>query len=91
MGEVTEVLLDTQWSGGLAPGADVRVIIAPPDGDVPDALVSGLRAWGHQVDVSKRTWSSAQVIVVDPGSGRVTGGSDPRSDGAAVGVGPVAP
>jgi hypothetical protein len=44
VGEVTEVLLDTQWSAGLAPEADVRVVIASPDGDIPEALAAAVNA-----------------------------------------------
>jgi len=43
-GEVTEVLLDSQWSAGLAPGADVKVVIASPDGDIPEALAAAVNA-----------------------------------------------
>ena len=56
----------------------------------PD-VVKALEARGHEVLRSPRTWSAAEVIVVDPESGLQFGGSDPRTDGAAVGVGPVAP
>jgi gamma-glutamyltranspeptidase/glutathione hydrolase len=52
---------------------------------VPVDVVEALRSRGHQVEVSKRNWSSAQAIVVDPASGRHTGGSDPRGDGVALG------
>jgi len=48
-------------------------------------VVEALEARGHRVEVSPRNWSSAQAIVVDPESGRHTGGSDPRSDGLALG------
>jgi gamma-glutamyltranspeptidase/glutathione hydrolase len=48
-------------------------------------VVEALRRRGHQVDVSERNWSSVQAILVDPESGRITGGSDPRSDGLAAG------
>ena len=48
-------------------------------------VVEALRARGHRVEVSERNWSSAQAIVVDPETGRHTGGSDPRSDGLALG------
>jgi gamma-glutamyltranspeptidase/glutathione hydrolase len=51
-------------------------------------VVDALKARGHEVDVSGRRWSSAQSIVVDvdaDGSGLfMTGGSDPRADGAAI-------
>jgi len=48
-------------------------------------VVEALEARGHEVQVSERNWSSAQAIVVDPESGRHYGGSDPRSDGLALG------
>jgi hypothetical protein len=44
VGELTEVLLDTQWSAGLAPEADVRVVIASPDDDIPEALAAAVNA-----------------------------------------------
>jgi gamma-glutamyltranspeptidase/glutathione hydrolase len=49
--------------------------------DVTDALL----ARGHPVEVSTRDWSSAQAIVIDAQSGIHYGGTDPRSDGAALG------
>jgi gamma-glutamyltranspeptidase/glutathione hydrolase len=48
-------------------------------------VIEALRRRGHQVEVSKRNWSKVQAIVVDPASGRHTGGSDPRGDGVALG------
>ena len=50
-----------------------------------EPLGAGLRERGHVVEVADRTWSSAQAIVIDPKSGLHLGGSDPRSDGAALG------
>lgn len=49
-------------------------------------LVEALEKRGHEVVRSPRTWSAAEVIVVDPASGLHLGGSDPRTDGGAVGV-----
>jgi hypothetical protein len=37
-GEETEVLIDTQWAGALAPGAALNVVISTPEGDIPEAL-----------------------------------------------------
>lgn len=51
-----------------------------------DEVVSALEARGHEVERSERTWSAAEVIVVDAASGWHFGGADPRTDGAAVGV-----
>jgi gamma-glutamyltranspeptidase/glutathione hydrolase len=55
---------------------------------LPETIVEGLRERGHEVEVAKRTWSSAQSIVIDPETGLHLGGSDPRSDGAALGFNP---
>jgi gamma-glutamyltranspeptidase/glutathione hydrolase len=55
---------------------------------VPRDVIEALRARGHAVTVSERDWSSAQAILVDPASGVHRGGSDPRSDGAALGYTP---
>jgi gamma-glutamyltranspeptidase/glutathione hydrolase len=55
------------------------------------SIVVGLRERGHEVEVAGRSWSSAQSIVVDPETGIHHGGSDPRSDGAAVGYDPRSP
>ncbi len=52
---------------------------------VPEDVRENLRRRGHVIEVSPRDWSSAQAIVIDPASGLHLGGSDPRSDGLAVG------
>jgi gamma-glutamyltranspeptidase/glutathione hydrolase len=52
----------------------------------PDpALIEGLRERGHTVEVGKRPWSASEAIVIDPATGVQSGGSDPRTDGAALG------
>ncbi len=51
---------------------------------VPADVVDALRRRGHPVEISERNWSSAQAIVIDPESGLHYGGTDPRTDGAAV-------
>ena len=53
--------------------------------NVPEPVLKALRPRGHEVERAKSAWSSAQVIVVDPKTGRLTGGSDPRGDGIAAG------
>ncbi len=55
--------------------------------ETPADVVDALAKRGHEVDVSKRHWSAAEMIVIDPETGMHWGGSDPRTDGAAVGVG----
>jgi gamma-glutamyltranspeptidase/glutathione hydrolase len=54
--------------------------------EFPDEVIEALHARGHEVERRNRNWSAAEVIVVDPESGRQLGGADPRTDGAAIGV-----
>ena len=54
--------------------------------DFSDELVGALRQRGHTVERSPRTWSAAEAIVVEPATGLHLGGSDPRTDGGAIGV-----
>jgi gamma-glutamyltranspeptidase/glutathione hydrolase len=53
---------------------------------IPEDVREGLRRRGHEIEISPRNWSSSQSIVLDPKTGLHTGGSDPRSDGLALGV-----
>ena len=46
-------------------------------------VVDALRGMGHEVEVSRREWSAAEAIVIDPESGLHRGGADPRTQGAA--------
>ena len=52
---------------------------------VPADVVEGLRARGHDVEVSPRNWSAVEAILVDPESGLHYGANDPRRDGLALG------
>jgi gamma-glutamyltranspeptidase/glutathione hydrolase len=54
--------------------------------EVADEVIHALEKRGHDVMRSSRHWSAAEAIVIDPASGRHLGGSDPRTDGAAIGV-----
>ena len=58
--------------------------------ETADEVIEALEALGHDVERSSRHWSAAEVIVVDPSTGRHLGGSDPRTDGSAIGVDHVA-
>lgn len=49
-------------------------------------VVAALEGCGHSVDRSTRNWSAAEAIVIDPETGWHYGGSDPRTDGLAIGV-----
>jgi len=59
-----------------------RLYVEP---EIPRDVVEALRRHGHRVEVSRRHWSSAQCVWVDPSTGLQYGGSDPRSDGLALG------
>ena len=52
---------------------------------VTQDVIEGLRERGHVVEASRDNWSSAQALRWDAASGWYTGGSDPRSDGLALG------
>jgi gamma-glutamyltranspeptidase/glutathione hydrolase len=52
---------------------------------VPEDVREGLRQRGHRVIASPHNWSSAQAIFFDEMTGLFRGGSDPRSDGLALG------
>ena len=54
--------------------------------EVRDEVIQALETRGHEVERSTRHWSAAEVIVVDPKTGHHLGGSDPRTDGGAIGV-----
>jgi gamma-glutamyltranspeptidase/glutathione hydrolase len=44
-----------------------------------------LRSMGHTIIPSRGSYGGGQMIVIDPGSGMLSGGSDPRKDGCAIG------
>jgi gamma-glutamyltranspeptidase/glutathione hydrolase len=82
-------------------GMDVQAAVAAPrihhqwipdtlsvEPGVPEDVVEGLRARGHEVEVSTRSWSAAESIAVDPETGWHLGASDPRRDGLALGYPP---
>jgi len=54
--------------------------------ETSDEVIRALEARGHEVELSRRHWSAAEVIVVDSETGVHYGGADPRTDGEAVGV-----
>lgn len=53
---------------------------------MPSHIVEGLARRGHSIQVPNLAIGGAQAILVDPASGQLTGGSDPRKDGIAIGV-----
>ena len=48
-------------------------------------IMQGLAAKGHQVGRPDMPWGGGQIIAVDWETGTLTGGSDPRKDGCALG------
>lgn len=52
---------------------------------VPAASIAGLQARGHGVEVSPEPLGGGQAIRIDWQKGTLTGGSDPRKDGCALG------
>jgi gamma-glutamyltranspeptidase/glutathione hydrolase len=77
-------------------GMDPQTAIDTPraffDGDtvlveeaVPEAVVAGLRALGHQVAARRMPWGGAQAVLVDAANDVLVGASDARKDGCALG------
>ena len=64
---------------------DVQADVLVVEPAVPADVQEGLRGRGHAVELSKSDWSSAQALRYDADSLWFTGGSDPRSDGLALG------
>ena len=52
---------------------------------VPRSTIAGLETRGHEVGLTAAPWGGGQAIRIDWDRGTLTGGSDPRKDGAALG------
>ncbi|MGI9356302.1 MAG: gamma-glutamyltransferase [Rhizobiaceae bacterium] len=55
------------------------------EGAVPDAIVEKLRSMGHKIARAEAPIGGSQAIAIDWETGVLTGGSDPRKDGCAIG------
>jgi gamma-glutamyltranspeptidase/glutathione hydrolase len=53
---------------------------------MPAHIVAGLSARGHSVQVANLPIGGAQAIWIDQATGALSGGSDPRKDGLALGL-----
>ncbi len=52
---------------------------------VPDDIRNKLSAIGHSISNPEKPIGGSQAIMIDPDTGVLTGGSDPRKDGCAIG------
>jgi gamma-glutamyltranspeptidase/glutathione hydrolase len=75
MAAVSEPRIHHQWQ------PDALVV----ERAIAEDVLAGLRERGHRVEVSRENWSSAQALAYRADSGWFSGGSDPRSDGLALG------
>jgi gamma-glutamyltranspeptidase/glutathione hydrolase len=53
---------------------------------VPEAAIAGLQRLGHSVETADEPLGGGQAILIDWRQGTLTGGSDPRKDGCALGI-----
>ena len=76
-----EAVGPSQWDGAL------NSQVALEDG-IPAAAVAALAAMGHPVTVKsgheRAIFGRGQIILRDPATGVLCGGSDPRADGCAM-------
>ncbi len=85
LGNFIDFSLDVQES------IDLARIFAPPGGDVeveagvPAKTVEKLKSLGHKVSAPEKPIGGGQAILIDWETGVLTGGSDPRKDGCALG------
>ena len=55
------------------------------ESSLSDEVVSKLSSWGHNIKLSPYPLGGGQAISIDWGKGILSGGSDPRKDGCAIG------
>jgi gamma-glutamyltranspeptidase/glutathione hydrolase len=75
----------------LQEAIDLPRLYAPPagpvrvEGGIPKASIDGLIARGHALERAVKPIGGAQAIAIDWQAGTLTGASDPRKDGCALG------
>ncbi len=75
----------------LQEAIDLPRLFATPDGPVeveigiPAEALEGLKARGHEVAPTAKPIGGGQAIWIDRAEGVLTGGSEPRKDGCAIG------
>jgi gamma-glutamyltranspeptidase/glutathione hydrolase len=71
------------------PATDPHTVAAPyelrMEAGFPQETYEGLRRRGHRVATPRAGNGGVQVIQIDPETGVLAGGSDPRADGCAIG------
>jgi gamma-glutamyltranspeptidase/glutathione hydrolase len=74
--------------GGAIPGGAVGAVAL--EAGIPSPVLDELRAMGHPVESvsgqARALFGRGQVILRDPETGVLWGGSDPRADGCAMPV-----
>ena len=55
------------------------------EGAVPESVVEELRSRGHEIARAIRPIGGSQAVAINWDNGVLTGGSDPRKDGCAIG------
>jgi gamma-glutamyltranspeptidase/glutathione hydrolase len=56
------------------------------EAETPVDVIQALRARGHSVTVTDEIITGVEAIVIDPKTGLMTGGADPRRDSSALGL-----
>ncbi|MGE5242741.1 MAG: gamma-glutamyltransferase [Betaproteobacteria bacterium] len=76
--------MDIQSAGEAARVRDLAAGVALETG-IPAETVFGLNRRGHRLVYGVGLWGGFQGIMIDPATGVLMGGSDPRKDGLAIG------
>ena len=83
-----EAIEAPRWSSfpGTIPGETTSPYELRMEGGFPESVLEGLRRKGHTVKpYPPRSFGGVSAVLLDPESGVLYGGSDPRRDGYAVG------